>query len=172
LKSCVGVLAVHDAHQNWIRIDRLAPPPTFVGTKPGDREVELRCIRRRVPGRAHVSDHVTTRDRHLFAKSRCIAVQMRVVVAVGSRPIELVNCEAARDADEELPNDAISDREDWRAARSHYVDRFVTMPVVNLVERIVQFRRLQSVERCSDIQRRSPGCCRETYRQCADPDTT
>src|ERR1700722_10915266 len=104
--------------------------------------MELRRVRLRIASRADVSDHITARDRHSFADLLCVMIQMRVVKAVHALTIELVDSQSSLPADEELANDAAGHCANRRAARSHDVDRLVTMSVMNLVEGIVELRRL------------------------------
>jgi hypothetical protein len=96
--------------------------------------MELRCVRRRIPGSANISDNLAARDRHPFVQPGCILTQVRVVVAVGSCAIELVNRDSSLDAQEEFSNRAVRHCENRCAARPHDVDRLVPMPMMNLVE--------------------------------------
>ena len=104
--------------------------------------MQLRRVRQRVARRADVSDHIAARDRHPFADFLCVTIQVSVVETVGALTIELVDSQSALPADENLANEAVGDRANRCAARSHYVDRLVSMPVMNFVEGIVELRRL------------------------------
>src|SRR4051812_43767552 len=43
--------------QRRIRVDRHALPPALLRPQPEDREVQVRRVRRRVAGAAHITDH-------------------------------------------------------------------------------------------------------------------
>jgi hypothetical protein len=96
--------------------------------------MELRRVRGRITGGTDISDHIAARDRHPFVEPGCVSIQVRVVVAVASRAIEFVNCDASLDAQEEFSNRAVGDCQNGRAARPHDVDGLVTMPVMHLVK--------------------------------------
>jgi hypothetical protein len=132
----------YGSQQDWIRIDRLALPPALVEPELEDREMELRRVRQRIACSADVSDHIAARDRHPFADLLCVMIQVRVVETVRAVTIEFVDSQSALPADENLADEAVGDRANRRAARSHDVDRLVTMPVMNFVEGIVELRRL------------------------------
>ena len=104
--------------------------------------MQLRRVRQRVASRADVSDHIAARDRHPFADFLCVTIQVSVVETVGALTIELVDSQSSIPTDENLADEAVGDRANRRTARSHYVDRLMTMPVVNFVEGIMELRRL------------------------------
>src|SRR5580704_2632446 len=64
--------------QDWIGIDGLTFPPTFVGTEPINREMELRSVWCGIPCRTDVPNHLAARNRHPFAEPGRITVQMRI----------------------------------------------------------------------------------------------
>jgi hypothetical protein len=135
--------AGYGSQQDWIRIDRSALPPTLVEAELEDREMKLRRVRRRIAGGADESDHIAAPDRYSFADFICVMIQMGVVKAVVALAIEFVNGESSLPAYEKLPNDPVGHRANRSAARPHDVDRLVTMPMMNLVEGIVELRRLK-----------------------------
>jgi len=57
--------------------------------------MQLRCVGLRISTGADIPNDLAARDLHVLVKSRGIMVQMRVVVAVGFRIVELVNRQAA-----------------------------------------------------------------------------
>ena len=104
--------------------------------------MQLRCIRQRIPGTTDVSDHIATRDRATFVDLIRVVVQVRVIKTVRALAIELINRQSTLPAYEEFSNDAVGHRANRRAARPHYVDRLVTMPMMNFVEGITELFRL------------------------------
>ena len=67
-----------------------------------------------------------------------ITIEMRVEVAVGPATIELVYGQAACTAEKQFPDDAVVNRMNWRAAKLHDVNRFMTMSEVHFVETVVK----------------------------------
>jgi hypothetical protein len=133
----------YGSQQDWIGIDSVALPPFLVRPELKDREVQLRCVRLRIAGGADVSDHIAACDWHPLADFICVMIQVGIVEAVVALTIELVDSQSSLPANKELADDAVSHRANRRAARPHDVDRFMTMPMMNFVEGIMELRRLK-----------------------------
>ena len=82
--------------QHRERVDRRALPPALVVGQHEDREVQVRGRLGGVPGSADVADHLAARHRRAFDEPGGVAFEMRVVIGVGRRRIELVDGDAAR----------------------------------------------------------------------------
>src|ERR1700691_2871097 len=89
-----------------------------------------------------ISDDLAARNPRPFVDLLRPVIEVRVVKAVDARIIKFVNRQSSSAADEDLADDAVGDRTNRRAARSHDVDSLMTMPAANLVEGIMQLRRL------------------------------
>src|SRR5512133_1149813 len=76
-------------------VERGAAPPLALGAEPEDREVQVRRLRRRVAGAAHVADHLALAHGVAFGEAVRIALQVRVVIGVARLRIELVDGESA-----------------------------------------------------------------------------
>lgn len=114
--------------------------------------MKLRRVRQSIAGRPGVSDHPPAHYRHSLAQAIRIAIQVRLVVAVGTGVIELVYRLAACSARKHLPNLAIADRMNRRATRRHDVNCFVTTPKVHLTETVVKIGAAQTRYRRANLK--------------------
>ncbi len=108
--------------------------------------MELGRIRPSVAGCPDEPDYPAARHRHSFTQIVRIMIQVRVVETVRTGHIEFVYRDAASAAQKQLPNCAVVDRMNRRAARLHDVNRLVTMSKVHLVETVVKIRKAQTLE--------------------------
>src|SRR6266568_9251617 len=80
-----------EPHQDGIRIDWGALPPFFVRTQFEDREVEVWRLAGRIAGRPHITDDVALLHRHAFPQPIGVMVEVRVIEAVNTGRVELVD---------------------------------------------------------------------------------
>ena len=100
---------------------------------------KCRCaVLARVAARADVADDVTALDGLPLAQSVGVPIEVRVVVRVRRRRIEVVDRDAAGDAHEELGDGAVVDRHDRRPCRRGQVDAFVRSQAARVVEGVVE----------------------------------
>src|SRR5260370_10828913 len=140
------MLALHDLHQDGIRIDGCTLPPTLLGSEKINHEVQMRRSRVRVARRSDEADHFASRYVNAFSQARRIAIEMRVVIRILPRVVEKINGVAARFAQEKLLDHTIHDGTDRRATCRHDVDGLMTFAVPLLFERIVEVLRGQSCD--------------------------
>ena len=99
-------LVSHCLHQKRVRIDRFSLPPPLLGAEFEDREMKMRCVGRGVPRCPDVPYHVAFLHEHPFFQAFGITIEMRVIVAIRLRRIELINGETAGPTREELGDDS------------------------------------------------------------------
>jgi hypothetical protein len=81
--------------EHEVGIDRRTLPPELGGRELEDREVQVRRVRRRVAGRADITQDVRARNELPVADAFRVTFQVRVVVAEAPARIELVDRVAA-----------------------------------------------------------------------------
>src|SRR5206468_555560 len=113
------------SHQNREWIDGRSLPPALFGTERKNREVQVRRAGRGVACGSNIADHLTAFDSHSFMDAWGIAVQVRVVVAILLRGVELVESDSPLLAQEQFLHDAIIGCNDRRSSRRHNIGRFV-----------------------------------------------
>lgn len=105
---------------------------------------------------ANISDHISAP--HLFSlrDSLCIARQMRIVINVPARWIDLIEGYSAPLALKESDHRAVSRGKNRQPLRRHYVDRVVLSPfAARLVESVAQLVSFYALHRHHEIS------CRE-----------
>src|SRR5437899_12801897 len=85
----------------------------------------MRGLRRRVPRRPDIADDVASPNSRALSQPLRIAVEVRVVVAVSLRRVELVDGQASALAREQFDDPAILDGVDRRSAGRRDVERLV-----------------------------------------------
>src|SRR3954469_15251563 len=129
-----------------VGIDRLTLPPLALGCQPENREVEMRCVRRRVSGAADIADNVTSMHSLALPQSVGVAIEVGIVEAEGAGGVELIDGEPPVPAGEQLGHAAILSRHHRRTAGCDDVDGLMRVTgAARLRERITQLRWLHAL---------------------------
>src|ERR1017187_3588635 len=110
--------------------------------------MEVRRVLGSVSARSHVAEAVAAMEEGSLDEPGRIAVEVRVVVAVSARAVELVDREAALHAREELRHRSVHGREDRGAPRGQDVDGFVAArSSAGFLEVVLELRDPRSEDR-------------------------
>src|SRR5579862_2154473 len=95
---------LHRSYQTRIWVNGLAPPPKPSRRQLEDRKVQVWRARIRISRRSNEPDDIATLDPHPLLQAFRVSIEVRVVVAIQSHFIELVDCVAAWFAEKQLAN--------------------------------------------------------------------
>src|ERR1017187_9149536 len=157
--------SLHRGYQARVWVDGLPLPPQLFGTQLEDRKMQMRRARIRISRGSDKTDDVPTLDPHCLTQPFHVPVQVRVVVAIRSRLIELVYGIAARFTEEQLADGPGYHRTHGCPSRLQNVDRFMRMSAVNFFEHIAQTRQRESADGWSHLENGRFRANREERRQ-------
>jgi len=92
--------------------------------------MQVRGIGRGVPGGPDVSEHIALRYMLSLVQMAGVFIEMSIVIAVFAVVIELVDRISSCSAVENPTDGATNYCMHWSPMRAHYVDRFMTVPIV------------------------------------------
>src|SRR5208282_421952 len=156
---------LHRVYQSRIWVHGLPLPPQPFRPQLEDRKMQVgpACIR--ISRRSHKTDDVPTLDSHFLPQAFHVPVQVRVVIAIHSQFIELVDCVAARFAEEHFADGSGYHRMHGCASRLQNVDRLMPMSVVNFFERIPKIREGESADGRSHLKNGRGRANRKKHRE-------
>lgn len=147
------MFSLQGIYQIGVRIDSSSAVPELLRIKPVYFKMQVRRGRVGVAGAAYESDGVAAVYDPPLGKPVGVTIQMRVVIAIALRKVELIDGLSAWLAQKQLHDLSVIHREDGCTTRGHNIRRFVpSRSPPHLLEGIVNIRHLQSSHRQRNIE--------------------
>jgi hypothetical protein len=123
---------------------------------PSDGEMQVRCVRRRIPGRPHLTQELPTPQTHALGETRRVPIEVGIHENESLRPIRGVDHQPPVRAFKELEQAPVPGREHGRSARGWNIKRAVWSDSSHLREGVGKLGPSYALDR--DHQARTQGC--------------